>query len=424
MQSYDIYRDIARRSGGDVYIGVVGPVRTGKSTFIKRFMDLIVLPNLADSNEKDRVVDELPQSAAGKTVMTTQPKFVPNEAVEINLSEEAKVNIRMVDCVGYMIGGAMGHMEEDTPRMVRTPWFDYDIPFEKAADVGTRKVIVDHSTIGIVMTTDGSITDIPRSGYIEAEERVISELKSLSKPFVVILNSNNPESEDAKTLRDAMQEKYGVNVVLMDILRMNSADIDSLLLDILYEFPIGEIKINVPKFMLAMNPEHPVMQELISDLQTNMGDLYTMRDVSKMLNLIEGGNILGKKIELLQLDKGFAQVSYAFSDNMFYRILGEECGSEILDDFHLMAMMKDLVHAKKEYDRMEEALRSVRETGYGLISPSMDELTLEEPEIIKQGGRFGVKLKASAPSLHYEANKQKCSFFPYLRYNLSFHLSL
>ncbi len=400
MQSYDIYRDIARRSGGDVYIGVVGPVRTGKSTFIKRFMDLIVLPNLTDSGEKDRVIDELPQSAAGKTVMTTQPRFVPNEAVEINLSDEAKVKVRMVDCVGYLVGGAQGHLEDDVPRMVRTPWFDYDIPFEKAADIGTRKVINDHSTIGIVLTTDGSITDIPRSSYIEAEERVISELKGLNKPFVVILNSNNPKGEDAQVLKEAMQEKYGVKVLLMDILRMNENDIDNLLLDILYEFPINEIKINVPKFLLALSPKHPIMQELTSDLQQSMGDLSSMRDVSKMLNLSEGGNILGKKIDLMRLDQGFAQVSYSFPENLFYQILGEECGNEILDDFHLMAMIKGLVHAKKEYDRMEEAIQSVYTSGYGLIPPSMDELTLEEPEIIKQGGRFGVKLKASAPSLH------------------------
>jgi len=287
MEAYDIYRDIAERTDGDIYIGVVGPVRTGKSTFIKRFMDLMVLPRLEESSEKERVVDELPQSATGKTVMTTQPKFVPNEAVTIKINDQAEMNVRMVDCVGYMVKGALGHRENDLPRMVRTPWFDYDIPFEDAAEIGTRKVIADHATIGIVMTTDGSITDIPRSSYIEPEERVINELKALNKPFVVILNSTNPMSDDVIRLRAAMEEKYGVTVMLMDIMRIDDGDINKMLENMLYEFPMRQVHIGFPSWAQALDDDHWLIRDMMADVRQGADALSKVRDYGELLNAFE-----------------------------------------------------------------------------------------------------------------------------------------
>jgi stage IV sporulation protein A len=401
MEAYDIYRDIAERTDGDIYIGVVGPVRTGKSTFIKRFMDLMVLPRLDESSEKERVVDELPQSATGKTIMTTQPKFVPNEAVKIKINENASMNVRMVDCVGYMVKGALGHRENDMPRMVRTPWYDYDIPFEEAAEIGTRKVIDEHATIGIVMTTDGSITEIPRSSYIEAEERVINELKELGKPFVVILNSTNPASDDAKRLRLAMQDKYGVTVMLMDIMRIDEGDINFMLENLLYEFPMRRVHINFPSWAQALGDDHWLIRGMMEDVKRGISQLSRVRDYGELLSVFENSEyVKDRRTEDILLGEGRVNVKLDFDDGLFYRILGEECGYPIQDDYHLVSIMKNLIGAKKEYDKLENAIRSVRETGYGLVAPTMDDLTLEEPEIIRQGGRFGVRLRASAPSLH------------------------
>jgi stage IV sporulation protein A len=401
MEAYDIYTDIAERTDGDIYIGVVGPVRTGKSTFIKRFMDLLVLPRLEESSEKERVVDELPQSATGKTVMTTQPKFVPNEAVKIKVGDKAQMNVRMVDCVGYMVKGALGHLENNVPRMVRTPWFDHDVPFEEAAETGTRKVITEHATVGIVMTTDGSITEIPRSSYIDAEERVIRELKALGKPFIVILNTTNPASDDAKRLRMAMQDKYGVSVMLMDIMRLDEADINAVLQSMLYEFPLRQVHIAFPTWAQALDDNHWLIKRMMSDIKGGMDGLSKVKDYDSLLSAFENSEyVKDKNTEDVQLGQGRVNIRLDFSDGLFYKVLGDECGYPITDDYHLVSIMKGLITAKKEYDRLEKAVQSVRETGYGLVPPSMDELTLEEPEIIRQGGRFGVKLRASAPSLH------------------------
>ena len=401
MQSFNIYKDISERTGGDIYIGVVGPVRTGKSTFIKRFMDMLVLPNLDDSHEKERVVDELPQSSAGKTIMTTQPKFVPNEAVKIRINNEAEMNVRMVDSVGYMVDGAMGYLEDNAPRMVTTPWFDYDIPFEEAAEIGTRKVIADHSTIGIVMTTDGSITEIPRSSYVQAEERVVRELWELGKPFIVILNSATPNSEDTIRLRSAMEDKYQVPVLLMDIMRLTEADIKAMLENLLYEFPLKEVNIDMPGWARALSPDHWLMNEVMSGISNSIGALEKVRDYGTLLNTLNSlDDVSGASVNTIRLGEGCVQLRVDFPEELFYRILGDECGYPIENDYHLVSIVKDLVAAKKQYDRICDALETAKETGYGLVPPSMDELSLEEPELVRQGGRFGVRLKASAPSLH------------------------
>lgn len=401
MQSYNLYKDISERTGGDIYIGVVGPVRTGKSTFIKRFMDMLVLPNLDDTHEKERVVDELPQSSAGKTIMTTQPKFVPNEAVRIKINDEAEMKVRMVDSVGYMVDGAMGHLENDAPRMVTTPWFDYDIPFEEAAETGTRKVITEHSTIGIVMTTDGSITEIPRSSYIQAEERVINELAALGKPYIIILNSANPQNQDTISLRNAMEEKYGVPVVLMDIMRLSEHDINAMLENLLYEFPLKEINMDMPGWARALSPDHWLMTEVFDGISGTLNNLEKVKDYHSLIEAMKAlDDVTNASVVNIMLGEGSINIRLEFPEELFYKILGDECGYPIEDDYHLVSIVKDLVTAKKEYDRMASALKSVRDTGYGIVPPVLDDMALEEPEMVRQGSRFGVRLKASAPSLH------------------------
>ncbi len=401
MEKFDLYRDIAERTDGDIYIGVVGPVRTGKSTLIKRIMDLLVLPNMENEFKKERSRDELPQSGAGRTIMTTQPKFVPNEAVQISLRENANLNIRMVDCVGYLVKGAMGHMEGEVPRMVRTPWFDYDIPFEEAAEIGTRKVISEHSTIGLVVTTDGSITEIDRSNYVEAEERVIRELKELNKPFIMVLNSKTPDGDNTVQLKNALEEKYDVPVLAMDVLNLAEDDIHTILSHALFEFPITEIKVEVPKWVLSLDDDHWLIQYVMDAARDTSAQALRIRDVDSFDKEVEESEFMEHpKIDNIDLGTGKVQIRMDPKSGLFYKVLGEECGYEIAGDYQMIGLMKELAHAKREYDRVEEALYSVRETGYGLVPPTMEELSLEEPEIIKQGGRFGVRLRASAPSIH------------------------
>ncbi|HHY82724.1 MAG TPA: stage IV sporulation protein A [Clostridiales bacterium] len=402
MEKFDLYRDIAERTDGDIYIGVVGPVRTGKSTLIKRVMDLLVLPNIENEFKRERSRDELPQSGAGRTIMTTQPKFVPNEAVQISLQENANLNIRMVDCVGYLVKGAIGHMEGEAPRMVRTPWFDYDIPFEEAAEIGTRKVIADHSTIGLVVTTDGSITEIPRSNYVEAEERVVRELKELNKPFIMILNSKYPDAEETVKLKSALEEKYDVPVLALDVLNLGEDDIHNILSHALFEFPITEIKVDVPKWVLSLDDDHWLIKYVMDAARTASAEALRIRDVDTFGKSLDDSDFMERpKIDNIDLGTGNVRVKMDAREGLFYRVLGEECGYKIEGDYQMIGLMKELAHAKREYDRIAQALRDVRETGYGLVPPTMDELTLEEPEIIKQGGRFGVRLRASAPSLHF-----------------------
>ena len=397
MEKFDLYRDITERTDGDIYIGVVGPVRTGKSTLIKRIMDLLVLPNMDNEFEKERSRDEIPQSGAGRTIMTTQPKFVPNEAVKIAVRENANLNIRMVDCVGYLVKGAIGHMEGEAQRMVRTPWYDYDIPFEEAAEIGTRKVIKDHSTIGLVVTTDGSITDIPRSSYIEAEERVVRELKQIDKPFVMVLNSKYPYEENTVKLRDALEEKYNVPVLALDALNLEENDIYEILSNVLFEFPITEIKLDSPKWIYSLDEDHWLINHIISSFTEATSEIARVREIEGLADRIKESDFVKEaRVDNINLGTGHISVRLEPKEGLFYKVLGEECGFEIKGDYQMIGLMKQLAHAKKEYDRLEEALKDVRETGYGLVPPTMDELTLEEPEIIKQGDGCGVRLRASS----------------------------
>lgn len=401
MDRYDLYDSINKRTDGDIYVGVVGPVRTGKSTFIKKFMDVMVLPVIENENWKTRITDELPQSGSGKTIMTTQPKFVPDDAITINIDDSATLNVRMVDCVGYIVDGALGHIENDMPRMVRTPWFDYDIPFEEAAEIGTRKVIKDHSTIGVVVTTDGSITGIPRGNYIEAEERVIKELKELNKPFVVLLNTESPNSEETDKLKSAISEKYDVPVLAFDVMNMDREDINTLMEKVLFEFPLKQITFNVPLWVQALSEDHWLPNELVTALVEKSVDINKVRDYKNLLNIYEENeHVTNVTVNSVQLGTGQVEIDVALQPELFYKVLGDECGYEIKNDFHLTSIIKELVAAKTEYDKVADAIKSVKETGYGVVSPLLSELTLEEPEIVRQGNRFGVKLKASAPSLH------------------------
>ena len=397
----NIYQDIAQRTQGDIYIGVVGPVRTGKSTFIKKFMDLLVLPNIVGEPQRVRAQDELPQSAAGRTIMTTEPKFIPNEAVQIELSDNAKMNVRMIDCVGYIVDGALGSTEDGRARMVKTPWFDEEIPFGKAAEIGTQKVINDHSTIGLVVTTDGSITEIDREGYVEAEERVISELKSINKPFIILLNSTNPEGAQCSALRDGMEEKYGVRVMAVDCANMSSADINSIIEGVLFEFPLTEISIDVPSWVTGLGKDHYIKTGLYEKVLSSIDPVCCIRQTQDLKNALEEYDY-AEKVSLDEIDLGTGQVRISITTpaGLFYKVLSDETGFEIDDEGSLMNLMQELSVAKKNYDKFEYALHEVNETGYGIVSPSIEELTLEEPELVKQGGKFGVRLRASAPSIH------------------------
>lgn len=400
MEQFDVYEDIAKRTGGDIYIGVVGPVRSGKSTFIKRFMELQVLPYITDENERMRAQDEMPQSGSGKTVMTTQPHFVPGEAVSITLNDRTTLSVRLVDCVGYLIDGIQGHTEDDLPRMVRTPWSEEEMPFEKAAEIGTRKVMTDHATLALVMTSDGSFTGIPRSSYLEAEERVIREMKESGKPFLILLNTADPYGVETQKLQLALEEKYDAPVLPLDVTQMTEEDAQTILERVLFEFPLRQMRIRLPRWIRALKPDHPLVQSIFSALSAD-ADAARMRDYAKLTESFQEGDALRElKLESVLPGEGAVIYDLTVDPDLFYRVLGEECGYEIKGDYHLITLMRDLIRAKKEYDRLADALEQVSETGYGIVAPSMDEMTLEEPEIVHHGGHFGVKLKASAPSLH------------------------
>ncbi|MNM50632.1 Stage IV sporulation protein A [compost metagenome] len=401
MEDYNIYKDIAERTQGDIYVGVVGPVRTGKSTFIKRFMDLMVIPNIENSYKKERAKDELPQSGSGKTIHTTEPKFVPNEAVEISLEEELKLKVRLVDCVGYIVKGALGYIEENNPKMVNTPWFDYEIPFEDAAEIGTRKVITDHSTIGLVVTTDGSITGIQREDYVEAEERVIGELKSINKPFIVILNTNNPNATETMELKKSMELKYNVSVEIMDVQKMDEGSIQKLFKKVLKEFPVKEINIDMPEWIEKLEGSHWLKSNFINIVKSMCENIFKVRDIKECLNNNSGEDIFAQsEVTEMNLGNGTARINMKPKDGIFYKILSELCDTEIASESHLIDLVKDLHHAKVEYDKVSIALQDVKDTGYGLVAPQLSEMKFEEPEIVKHGSKYGIKLKASAPSLH------------------------
>ncbi len=400
-EKFDLYRDIAERTDGDVYIGVVGPVRTGKSTLISRMMEKLVMESMSPGPKRDRIADELPQSASGKTIMTTQPKFVPSEAVTVSLDDQATVRVRMVDSVGYMVDGALGTEEDGTARMVHTPWFDYDIPFDQAAEIGTRKVMTDHATIGLVVTTDGTIADLPRDSYAAPEERVVQELKQLGKPFIIVLNSKAPQDSAAQQLRQKMSDRYQVPVLAVNAKEMELEDIQGLFEQVLFQFPLREIRINAPGWLDALDEDHWLVQHVLDTVRGGAESLSRMRDHETFAQAFAQSPYSdGLQPGGIDLGQGRLTYSLPLKDGLFNRILGEECGTEIRGDAHLLQLMKELVAAKTEYDHVADALKSVRETGYGLVTPTMSELTLQEPEIVQQGSRFGVKLKANAPSLH------------------------
>ena len=401
MDQNTLYRDIAGRCGGDIYIGVVGPVRTGKSSFIKRFMELMVLPNMEDEYGRERARDELPQSGAGKTVMTNQPKFVPNEAVQLQLKDASSARVRLVDCVGYLVPGALGTDENDSARMVRTPWFDHDIPFEEAAEVGTRKVIQDHSTIGVVVTTDGSIVGLPRAAYEEAEERAVRELKALGKPFIILLNSTHPSEAATRTLAGQIQEKYAVPVIATDILNMRQEDVGEVLENLLFEFPLREIRIHAPSWLTSLDGEHWLGKSVLDTLKGAAEKISRVRDHAQVAQAFrENEYAEDASLYSIALNEGRADYRLNMKDGLFYRILGEASGQEIENEEHLFELMKRLVENSRAYEKVADALKSVESTGYGVVLPAIEELDLSEPELAREGGHYGVRLRANAPSLH------------------------
>jgi stage IV sporulation protein A len=401
MERTDIFRDIAERTGGDLYLGVVGGVRTGKSTFIRRFMELMVLPNMKNVHDRERTKDELPQGAAGRTVMTTEPKFIPNEAVEIQITPNLNVKIRMVDCVGYRVEGALGYDEDEGPRMVSTPWFEEPIPFQEAAEVGTRKVISEHSTMGLVMTTDGSITEIARESYIDAEERVIDEMKDINRPFLVLLNSTEADGEEAQQLAAELSEKYDVPVLPLDCARMTQADILNILEKLLYEFPVNEVNISLPPWVEELEFKHWLRQKFEESVRETVKNVRRLRDVNGAVESLAEYEFVDQ-VSLRSLDMGTGSASIGITSDpaLFYQVLSEQSGFTIEGERELFRLVKELSVAKREYDKVAQALGEVRDMGYGVVTPTLEELILEEPELIRQGNRFGVKLKATAPSLH------------------------
>ena len=401
MENTNIYSDMARRTGGDIYIGVVGPVRTGKSTFIKRFMETLVLPGITDAYARERARDELPQSGSGRTIMTAEPKFVPEEAAVVTLDGGVNFRVRLIDCVGYMVDGAAGQLEDGLPRMVSTPWFDEPVPMTEAAETGTRKVIAEHSTIGIVITTDGSVTDIPRADYIEPENRVISELKELGKPFIILLNSADPEGAQAQATARELRAAHGVGCIPINCLALDEAAISRILRTVLAEFPLSELGIFLPSWIEALPASHPIKRDLYAAMLAGADGLKRVRDLDGALERLGGcTSVSGVRIMGIDMGSGVALCEVNAPRELFYQTLAEQSGFNVSDDGDLMRLMCELAQVKREYDKLEGALQSVRQTGYGIVMPSLDELTLDEPEIMRQGGRYGVRLRASAPSVH------------------------
>jgi stage IV sporulation protein A len=401
MEERSIYTDIADRTQGDIYLGVVGPVRTGKSTFIKQFMDSLVIPNIQSDAKRTRALDELPQSASGRTIMTTEPKFVPEEAMEVCLDGNCKTRVRLIDCVGYIVPSALGYIEDDQPRMVMTPWYDEEIPFNMAAEIGTKKVISEHSTIGLVVTTDGSISEIPRAEYAEAEERVVRELQELSKPFVVLLNSVYPDAPQTVALAQELSLKYAVPVLAINALEITEVQIRQILATVLYEFPLREVRVDLPMWITNLEPSHWLRTSLYNSVKDAAKGLKHVRNVGDFATtLLSCEHVHSAGLGQVDLSQGSAIVEVTVTQQLFYRVLTESSGLEIHDEYDLLRWLNELSKTKQAYDRIKDALDEVEATGYGIVMPSLEEMHLEEPELMRQGGRYGVRLRASAPSLH------------------------
>lgn len=401
MERYDIYKDISDRTGGDIFIGVVGPVRTGKSTFITKFMEQLVIPNISNKLHKNIAVDEMPQSALGRTIMTTQPRFVPAEAVRVSFKNKVSANVRLIDCVGYFVDGAVGHEEDGKPRMIKTPWSDKEMTFEKAAEIGTKKVIEEYSTIGILITTDGSFGEIDRANYVRAEERVIKELKATNKPFIILLNSNNPKDEKCLSLADSLEKKHGVSVVCVNALTLTAEDISSIMEKVLLEFPTYSFSVNIPAWMQTLSCENYIISEVLDKVKESSKSVYKMRDLYNVLgDFNEMDNFDGISIDEISLGQGVAEFSIIPKPDLYYKVLSENCGEKIENDYELMSFITSFAEEKRKYVKIKDALESAEKDGYGVVLPALEEMNLEEPELVKQGGKYGVKLKASAPSLH------------------------
>lgn len=400
MERFDIYEDIKERTNGDIYIGVVGPVRCGKSMFITKFMQSLVIPNIENKHQKERAIDELPQSAEGKTIMTTQPKIVPNEGVNISI-DKTNLNVRLVDCVGYMINGAKGHEENDKPRLVKTPWSDQEMSFEDAAEIGTKKVITEHSTMGVLVTTDGSITDLERANYVDAEQRVVSELKSTGKPFIVVLNSIHPKDETTVNLANSLKDKYGVCVIPLDVKNMEVRDIENILEKVLLEFPIRSLKVKMPQWLQALPYDDEIIKSISQEVRKFGEGIAKVGQIDKTnVAFLESDDFEPLVVGQIKMGDGSVVFDVNPKQQLFYKVLSRQCGTTIENDFHLVTIIRELAHAKVEYDKIADALTQVEEKGYGVVTPKLEDMTLENPQIVKQGSRFGIKLKATAPSLH------------------------
>ncbi|GIO28460.1 stage IV sporulation protein A [Ornithinibacillus bavariensis] len=413
MKKVDIFKDISKRTNGDIYLGIVGAVRTGKSTFIKKFMELVVLPNIENESERVRAQDELPQSAAGKTIMTTEPKFIPNQAVNVTVEEGLDVNIRLVDCVGYAVKGAKGFEDEDGPRMINTPWYEEPIPFHDAAEIGTRKVIQEHSTIGVVVTTDGTIGDIERGDYVDAEAKVVEELKEVGKPFIMVVNSVQPTRQETELLRQELAEKYDIPVLSMSVESMTEHDVYNVLREALYEFPVLEVNVNLPSWVMVLKEDHWLRESYQEAIQSTVKNIKRLRDVDTIVgnfadyDYIDKANLAG-----MEMGEGIAEIDLHAPDYLYDQVLKEIVGVEIRGKDHLLELMQDFAYAKRQYDQVSSALQMVKQTGYGIAAPTLEDMELDEPEIIRQGSRFGVRLKAVAPSIHMIKVEVESEFAP------------
>ena len=398
---FNVYKDIEKRTNGEIYIGVVGPVRTGKSTFIKNFMDVAIVPNIEDDNEVKRTMDELPQSSSGKTIMTTEPKFIPNNAVAIKIGGKADVKVRLIDCVGFMVDGATGHMEDDKERMVKTPWFDYDIPFSKAAEIGTEKVISEHSTIGVVITCDGSFTDIEPEAYNRALDKTVKELMSINKPFIILVNSLDPTSNECQALTAEIAAKYNVSTLAINCLRLNEMDVNNILENILFEFPITEIVYNVPKWLEIMDFENELMKYIVNFSKDVLSKIVKIKDIKKLKLQPDGQYIKGAQMASVELSNGKLVFNYDIDEKYYYDMLTNMTGTKIENQLQLIKMVREMASQRSNYIKVNEAISKVRNTGYGIVTPDKEEIVLENPELIRSGNKYGVKIKATAPSIHF-----------------------